>query len=279
LRGTDPAYSAIQTHSLQRQHRGKDMIEATKNVIVTGAAGGMGSAAVRLLAARGANVTAVDRDAKKLNALERELGGLPGTVESVVADVGSAHEVEGFVKRAVDRFGGLDGIFNIAAILGEFKPIAESSNDGFDEVMRINTKSVWLGMKYAIPALLARGGGAIVNTGSYLSWHGCELLGPYNASKHALVGLTKTAVEYGRHNIRVNIICPGSMDTQMNVDTAAGFSPNDQDGAMKALAASTVMGRVSDPKAVAAVGVFLLLDAPIELTGALIPVDGGRSAQ
>jgi NAD(P)-dependent dehydrogenase (short-subunit alcohol dehydrogenase family) len=252
----------------------------SKNVIVTGATGGMGAAAVRLLAARGANVVAVDRDPSKLDSLKRELAGAPGAVEPVAADVGSATAVEGFVKLAVERFGGLDGIFNIAAILGEFAPIAESSNDGFDEVMRVNTKSVWYGMKYAIPALIARGGGAIVNTGSYLSWHGCELLGPYNASKHALVGLTKTAaVEYGRYNIRVNIVCPGSMDTQMNVDTAAGFNPGDPESAMKALAQSTVMGRVSDPKAVAAVGVFLLLDAPIEMTGTLVPVDGGRSAQ
>ena len=93
-------------------------------------------------------------------------------------------------------------------------------------------------MKYSIPALIARGGGAIVNTGSYLAWHGCELLGPYNASKHALVGLTKTAaLEYGRYNIRVNILCPGSMNTPMNIDTAAGFNPQDPEGGLKALAA------------------------------------------
>ena len=146
--------------------------------------------------------------------------------------------------------------------------------------MRVNTKSVWLGMKYAIPALIARGGGAIVNTGSYLAWHGCELLGPYNASKHALVGLTKTAaLEYGRYNIRVNIICPGSMNTPMNIDTAAGFYPQDPEGGLKALAAPMVTGRVSEPDEVAAVGVFLLLDTPIQMTGTLIPIDGGYSAR
>lgn len=256
------------------------MAEAQKNVIVTGASGGMGAAVVRLLAARGANVVAVDREREKLGRLKEELSGAPGAVEPVVADVGSAADVQGFVKLAVDRFGGLDGIFNIAAILGEFAPIAESTNEGFDEVMRVNTKSVWLGMKYAIPALIARGGGAIVNTGSYLAWHGCELLGPYNASKHALVGLTKTAaIEYGPHNIRVNIICPGSMDTPMNDDTAAGFNPKDPQAGLRALAANTVTGRVSKPEEVAAVGVFLLLDAPIQMTGAIVPVDGGYSAK
>jgi NAD(P)-dependent dehydrogenase (short-subunit alcohol dehydrogenase family) len=256
------------------------MAEPTKNVIVTGAAGGMGTAVVRQLAARGVNVVAVDCISDKLNRLKEDLAGTPGAVDAVVADVGSAEDVQGFVRRAVDRFGGLDGIFNIAAILGEFAPIAESTNEGFDEVIRVNTKSVWLGMKYAIPELIARGGGAIVNTGSYLAWHGCELLGPYNASKHALVALTKTAaIEYGRYNIRVNIICPGSMDTPMNDDTAAGFNPNDPEAALRALAANTVTGRVSDPEEVATVGVFLLLDAPIQMTGALVPVDGGYSAK
>jgi NAD(P)-dependent dehydrogenase (short-subunit alcohol dehydrogenase family) len=256
------------------------MAEANKNVIVTGAAGGMGTAVVRLLAARGVNVIAVDRAADGLDRLAKELKGKRGVVEPVPADVGSASDVEGFVERAVERFGGLDGIFNIAAILGEFKPIAESSNDGFDEVMRVNTKSAWLGMKYAIPKLIDRGGGAIVNTGSYLAWHGCELLGPYNASKHALVGLTKTAaIELGRHNIRVNIICPGSMDTPMNIDTADGFNPQDREAGLRTLADNTVTGRVSDPKEVAVVGVFLLLDAPIQMTGAIVPVDGGYSAK
>ncbi len=256
------------------------MAQEKKNVIVTGAARGMGAAVVRKLAARGVNVVAVDRLAEPLDELKKELKAAPGEVDPVVADAGSASDVQGFVKRAVERFGGLDGIFNIAAILGEFKPIAESSNDGFDEVMRVNTKSVWLGMKYAIPALIARGGGAIVNTGSYLAWHGCELLGPYNASKHALVGLTKTAaLEYGRYNIRVNILCPGSMNTPMNIDTAAGFNPQDPESGLKALAAGMVTGRVSEPEEVATVGVFLLLDAPIQMTGTLIPVDGGYSAR
>ncbi len=255
------------------------MAQATKNVIVTGAARGMGAAVVRKLAKRGANVVAVDREPKGLKALKDELAGQPGAVETVTADAGSASDVKAYVEHAAKRFGGVDGIFNIAAILGEFRPIAESSNEGFDEVIRVNTKSAWLGMKYAIPHMIARGGGAIVNTGSYLAWHGCELLGPYNASKHALVGLTKTAaLEYAKHNIRAFILCPGSMDTQMNIDTAAGFNPKNTEEGLRQLAASTATGRVADPNDVATVGCFLLLDAPLQMTGTLIPIDGGRSA-
>jgi NAD(P)-dependent dehydrogenase (short-subunit alcohol dehydrogenase family) len=254
--------------------------DSGKNVIVTGAAGGMGAAAVRILADRGANVLALDQQEEGLRRLAAELDAAPGEVGYLAADVGSAAEVEAAVEHAVTRWGGLDGIFNIAAILGEFAPIAESSNDGFDEVMRVNARSVWLGMKYALPHLISRGGGAIVNTGSYLAWHGCELLGPYNASKHALVGLTKTAaIEYGKYNIRVNIVCPGSMDTPMNIDTAKGFRPDDPEAGLRELAENTVTGRYSFPEEVAAVGVFLLLDAPVQMTGALVPVDGGYSAR
>lgn len=240
----------------------------------------MGSATVRLLIGRGANVVAVDRDPEALDELVTSLKGGPGEVIARVADVGDPDDVEAYVGEAADRWDGLDGIFNIAAILGEFAPVAESTNEGFEEVLRINLKSVWYGMKYAIPHLIARGGGAIVNTGSYLAWHGCDLLGPYNASKHALVGLTKTAaIEYGKHNIRVNIICPGSMDTKMNLDTAAGFHPEDPAEGLRQLAGNTVTGRVTDPGEAAAVGVFLLLDAPLQMTGAIVPVDGGYSAK
>lgn len=250
------------------------------NVVVTGAGGGVGAAAVRLLASRGVNVLAVDWDDALLEALMK---GLPSGSSGVLArraDVGNAEEVRAFVDEAAGRWGGLDGLFNIAAVLGEFAPIAESSNEGFDEVLRVNLKSVWYGMKYALPHLVKRGGGAIVNTGSYLAWHGCELLGPYNASKHALVGLTKTAaIEYGKHNIRVNIICPGSIDTQMHRDTAAGFRPDNPDEGLAELASNAVTGRPARPDEIATVGVFLLLDAPAQMTGALVPVDGGYSAK
>jgi NAD(P)-dependent dehydrogenase (short-subunit alcohol dehydrogenase family) len=252
----------------------------SKNVVVTGAGGGMGSAAVRLLAERGANVLAVDRDAGALERLAAAAEDGPGEVVVRTADVGEPEQVEGFVAEAAQRWGGLDGIFNIAAILGEFTPIADTSNEGFDEVLRVNLKSVWYGMKYAIPHLIARGGGSIVNTGSYLAWHGCELLGPYNAAKHAIVGLTKTAaIEYGNSNIRVNVLCPGSMDTRMNDETAAGFNPKDPQEGLRRLAANTVTGRLTRPEEAAAVGAFLLLDAPVQMTGTLVPVDGGYSAR
>ncbi|MGH3626289.1 MAG: SDR family NAD(P)-dependent oxidoreductase [Sciscionella sp.] len=252
----------------------------SKNIVVTGAGGGLGSAAVRELSARGVNVIAVDRDEHLLEQVVADCKGSPGEVVLRGADVGNAEEVEAFINEGAARWDGLDGLFNIAAILGEFRPIAEARNTNFEEVLRVNLMSVWYGMKYAIPHLVARGGGSIVNTGSYLAWHGCELLGPYNAAKHAIVGLTKTAaIECGPNNIRVNVLCPGSMDTKMNDDTAAGFNPGDPHEGLRMLAANTVTGRVTKPEEVAAVGIFLLLDAPMQMTGTLVPVDGGFSAK
>lgn len=247
--------------------------------IVTGAAGGMGSAAVELLLKRGANVLAVDRDRGQLEVLEEKWEPLEGNVETVAADVSVAQDVESYVARAVRRWGGLGGIFNIAAILGEFARVADGSEENYERVMAVNAKSVWLGMKYAIPALLDVGGGAIVNTGSHLSWHGGEKLGAYTAAKHAIIGLTKTAaIEYGRHNIRVNAVCPASMDTKMGEDTEAGYNPADPAAARRMFIEASPNGRIGLPDEPAAVGVWLLLDAPSHVNGIVLPVDGGRGA-
>jgi NAD(P)-dependent dehydrogenase (short-subunit alcohol dehydrogenase family) len=247
--------------------------------IVTGAAGGMGNAAVELLLQRGANVLAADRDRDQLDTCAGKWAVLGGQVEVAAADVSVAADVEGLVGRAAGRWGGLAGIFNIAAILGEFADVADATEENYDRVMAVNAKSVWLGMKYALPALLAGGGGAIVNTGSHLAWHGGSKLGAYTAAKHAVVGLTKTvAIEYGRRNIRANIVCPASMETKMGEDTEAGYNPEDPAAARRMFSESSPNGRIGLPHEPAAVGVWLLCDAPTHVNGAVFPVDGGRGA-
>lgn len=254
-------------------------MDSDRAYIVTGAAGGMGSAAVELMLARGAHVLAVDNDSGLLAEAAQKWVSPGGQVESVVADVSSAADVAGFVSRAVARWGGLSGIFNIAAILGEFADVGDATEENYDRVMAVNAKSVWLGMKYALPALLAGGGGTIVNTGSHLAWHGGEKLGAYTASKHAIIGLTKTvAIEYGRRNIRANVVAPASMITQMGADTEAGYNPEDPSAARRMFAESSPNGRIGSPEEPAAVGVWLLLDAPAHVNGMVVPVDGGRGA-
>ncbi len=254
---------------------------AAKNIIVTGAGGGMGSAAVRLLAARGANVLAVDWNPDGFKRLHGDLEGTSADVHTAVADAASADDVQTFVSQAVGRWGGLDGIFNIAGIgTREYKPLAEVSNDTYDEVMRANARSAWLGMKYTLPHLVARGGGAIVNTGSHLAWHAAPTFAAYCASKHAVIGMTKAvALEYGASNVRANIVCPSAMDTVMGQEAAEGIAPDDPRIGWQIMIDQSANGRVAQPEEAAAVGVWLLLDAPEHISGIVVPVDGAQSAK
>jgi NAD(P)-dependent dehydrogenase (short-subunit alcohol dehydrogenase family) len=252
-----------------------------KTFIVTGAGGGVGSAAVRELVGRGMNVLAVDWKSEGLERLVNEVEQPDGQLATVVADVGSAEDVEGFVARAVDQFEGLDGIFNIAGIgTTEYKPLADVSTETYDEVMRVNARSVWLGMKYTLPHLVERGGGTIVNTGSHLAWHAAPTFAAYCASKHAVVGMTKAvALEYGRNNVRANILCPSAMDTAMGQEAAEGIDPEDPQVGWQIMIDQSANGRVGHAEETAAVGVWLLLDAPEHLSGIVVPVDGAQSAK
>jgi NAD(P)-dependent dehydrogenase (short-subunit alcohol dehydrogenase family) len=254
---------------------------ATRSYIVTGAGGGMGSAAVRQLAERGVNVLAVDWQPDGLERLAAELDGSATELVTATADVASAEDVQRFTEEAVARFGGIDGVFNIAGVgTGEYKPLAEVSNETYDEVMRINARSVWLGMKYALPHLVARGGGSIVNTGSHLAWHAAPTFSAYCASKHAVIGMTKAvALEYGMQNVRANVVCPSAMDTAMGQEAAEGIDPDDPSVGWQVMIDQSANGRVGRPDETAAVGVWLLLDAPEHVSGVVFPVDGAQAAK
>lgn len=251
-----------------------------RTVIVTGAGGGMGSAAVHQLLERGANVLGVDWQDEGLARLRGEVGS-SAQLETVTADVADAEAVARYVDRAVTRWGGLDGVFNIAGIgTREYKPLAEVSNENYDEVMRVNARSVWLGMKYSLPHLVERGGGAIVNTGSHLAWHAAPTFAAYCASKHAVIGMTKAvALEYGAQNVRANVVCPSAMSTAMGQEAAEGIDPADPSVGWQVMIDQSANGRVARPDEAAAVGVWLLLDAPEHVSGIVFPVDGAQSAK
>jgi NAD(P)-dependent dehydrogenase (short-subunit alcohol dehydrogenase family) len=254
------------------------MSGGTGSFIVTGAAGGVGSAAVRQLAQRGANVMAVDRDAA---GLERAIAGISGAGEIVTraADVGDEDAVSAYVAEAIERFGGLAGVFNIAGIEGEFAFSGEASTENYDNVMRVNARSVFLNMKHALPALVSGGGGAIVNTGSHLASHGAATLGAYCASKHAVMGMTRAAaIEYANAGIRVNCVCPSSVETAMAERVSAAINPEQPELGKQVLIDQGFNERLATADEVAAVGVWLLLDAPTHITGILVPIDGGQAA-
>ena len=244
-------------------------------VIVNEAAGGLGSETVRLLVARGACVLAVDVDTQQL-ALLAEVGG-PGTVAAHEADVSWPEEVREFIDEAVRRFGRLDSLFNNAAILGPAVPIEEYAEDAFTRVWSVNVQGVWLAMKYALPHLV-KSCGRIVNTSSIAGISGWSNLSGYTAAKHAVIGLTRAAaVEYGGRGVRVNALCPGSMDTPMLWEGAESVSP-DRAEAQRILEGAVPLGRLGSPAEVAEAAVWLLLDTPPFMTGAIVPVDGGQTA-
>lgn len=241
-------------------------------VIVTGAAGGLGSATVAALASRGADVLAVDLAADGLERLAG-VGAVPHA-----ADVSDPAAVEGVVKTAMERFGRLDAIFNNAAVEGRIAPITEYPVEEFDRVMRINVRSVWLGMRHALPALEAAGGGSILNTASTGGLVGWPDISPYVGSKHAVVGLTRAvALETAGRGIRVNCLCPGPMDTRMIWSIGEAMAPGDRAEQRRLFEERIPLGRLGRPEEVAALATFLLLDCPEYLTGAVLPVDGAQT--
>jgi NAD(P)-dependent dehydrogenase (short-subunit alcohol dehydrogenase family) len=246
-------------------------------VIVTGAAGGLGSATVARLSKRGVRVLAVDRNADGLETVAASADG--GEVVAHAADVTSDADVRGAVAAALDRWGRLDAIFNNAAIQGSVGPFLSYSDEELWEIMRVNLYAAWLGMKAALPVFIENGGGVIVNTGSSLAFRGWKNVPAYVASKHAVAGLTRSiAIEYGEHNVRATLLCPSSMDTQMLYEVAKDVGAGDADAGYATLNGLSPNGHIAPPGDVAEVAVWLLLDAPPHLSGVTLPVDGAENA-
>jgi NAD(P)-dependent dehydrogenase (short-subunit alcohol dehydrogenase family) len=183
--------------------------------VVTGAAGIIGSATIRLLAERGARIVAVDRHPDELNAAIKDL---PASAEAlaITADVRDEDEVAGYVRAALDRFGAIDAFYNNAGIEGDIKPIVDYSLEMFRRVLDVNVVGVFLGLKHVLPVMLRQNKGSIINTASIAGLMGSPQIGAYSASKHAVIGLTKSAAwECTGTGVRVNCVCPGMIDSPM----------------------------------------------------------------
>lgn len=241
-----------------------------KVAIVTGAAGGIGAATARTLAARGASVVLADFDESgEATAASITSGGGVAVFHRV--DVADEAQVDELVRATVERFGRLDLAHNNAGILHPAHSFDELPLSQWDRTMAINVRGVALCMRAEIRHMLAHGGGAIVNTASGAGLGAAPDLSAYVASKHAVVGLTRSAaVEYPRRGIRVNAVAPGTVETAMT----AGMS-EDQRQELNAL---MPMGRMATPQEVAEVVAFLLSDEAAYVNGAIVPVDGGAGA-
>jgi NAD(P)-dependent dehydrogenase (short-subunit alcohol dehydrogenase family) len=254
-------------------------MHVTPTVLVTGAAGGLGRAILDLLARREVSLFAVDRDADVLAAAVGAHAEPAGQMIAAAADVGEEDDVRRFIAEADSRWGRVDALINTAAILGTPAPFVETAASEFDEVMRVNARSVWLTMKHAIPAMLRGGGGSIVNVGSYAAIRAAPGIAAYAASKHAVVGMTQTvAVEFATSNIRANVVCPGSMDTPMIRRMFPLHGNGDAAEGERITVGKIPQRRLAQPSELAETVVWLALDAPTHLSGQVIAVDGARSA-
>ncbi len=245
-----------------------------KSILVTGAAGGIGRAAAIAFAREGGRVAAVDMDAmggEETVALIRQTGG---DAFFIKADISQAAQVEAMVDRVVTNFGVLDCAFNNAGIEIEHLPLADADEATFDRLMSVNVKGVWLCMKHEIRQMLKQGGGAIVNTASVAGLVGAPLQPLYAASKHAVVGMSKTAAaEYGRAGIRINTVCPGIIRTAM-LDRALEREPRREKGIVKV----HPIGRLGEAEEIANAALWLCSPAASFVTGHQLAVDGGLTA-
>jgi NAD(P)-dependent dehydrogenase (short-subunit alcohol dehydrogenase family) len=262
-----------------------------KIAIITGGSGGIGRAAARLFVQEGARVLLVDlNEAALQEATAAAVQGAddPNAASYVVADTTRPEQVERFVQTAVERYGGVDILLANAGIEGRVLPITEYPVDVFDQVLAVNVRGVWLGLKYVIPVMQQRGGGSIVITSSTAGLRGTSGTSAYTTSKHAVIGLMRSAaLECAPLKIRVNTVNPAPIETRMmrsleqqraeNAERAGDTSATPEQ--MKALGTTRIpLGRYGEPEEVARLMLFLAGDESSFCTGGVYSVDGGVSA-
>jgi NAD(P)-dependent dehydrogenase (short-subunit alcohol dehydrogenase family) len=250
-----------------------------KVALITGAGNGIGRAAAVGFAERGAKVVVVDRDQAAGEATAGILRQKGAEATFVAADVTRSAEVQNYVKVALERYGSIDCFYNNAGIEGSVAPTHQYDEDMFDRVMAVNVKGVFLGLRHVLPVMLKQGSGSVVNTASVAGLVASPGMSAYVASKHAVIGLTKTAAgEVARAGVRVNCVCPGPIDTRMIHALESMLSPDDPGSVGNRYQANIPIGRYGTAEEVANLVIFLSSSLASNITGAQYVVDGGRTA-
>lgn len=244
-----------------------------KVILIVGASTGIGADAARVFARDGASLVLAARTEAGLRVVADELISEGAAVEWVTGDVSVSGDVKRFVDTALERFGRLDGAFNNAGLTGSGK-LHEVTEEDFDRIMAVNVKGVWLCIREEVRAMRAGGGGSIVNVSSVGGLRGSSGMGAYQATKHAVIGLTRTAAhDNGPEGIRVNAIAPGPTETPMLQKTRSAIP-----GGVEARIAATPLRKAGSTTEVGDAAAWLLSDRASHISGVVLPVDGGFSS-
>ncbi len=245
-----------------------------KTILITGASAGIGREAAKLLASQGATLILADYDKVQGEILAKELAAEDYPCTFTEVDISKAEGVEALFEMIDQQYPKLDCAINNAGIAHSLLPLAKIDEETFDRVININLKGTWLCMKHELDIMSRKGGGTIINMASVAGLNSAAFFGAYSASKHGVIGLTKTAaVEYAKYNIRVNALCPSPIRTPM-FEALQQAAP---DVVTKA-AESNPMQRLGEPEEIAAAIAWLCSDASKFITGTAIPIDGGYCA-
>jgi NAD(P)-dependent dehydrogenase (short-subunit alcohol dehydrogenase family) len=249
-----------------------------KVVVVTGGGSGIGKATALQFASEGASVVIGNRNESKGREVVKEINDAGGNASFIQTDVTKESDVKALVDHAVSKYGKLDAAFNNAGTEGDTATIVEDTEKNFNRIFDVNIKGLWLSMKYEIEYMLNHGGGSIVNTASIAGLIGFPQHGMYTASKHAVLGLTKSAaLEYGAQGIRINAVSPGTIQTEM-LDRFAGETEEEQQKTKEYLMSKNPIGRIGEPKEIAGAVLWLCSEEASFMLGQSVTVDGGFTA-